>query len=86
MRLETAFGIDTARRFDGFDPAGAMLLVEHSVSARQACIASASVRMPPSRSFGTSARKMRAVVIASPSAECRSAISTPSQAARSSSE
>ena len=35
--------------------------------------ASASVRMPRSRSFGTSAEKMRAVVIASPSAEWRPA-------------
>ena len=43
---ERALGIDRARRCDGLDPAGAMLLSSASVSARQACSASASVRMP----------------------------------------
>ena len=41
-------------------------------SARLACSASARVRMPPSRSRGSSARKTCAVTVASPSAVCRS--------------
>ena len=77
----TALGIARPARASGVDPAGAILPVERIGQRRQACIASAKVRMPLSRSFGTSARKMRAVVSASPSAECRSVISTPSQAA-----
>ena len=50
-----------------------------SVSVRHASIASPSVRTPASRSLGTSAEKMCAVATASPSAEWRSLISTPSQ-------
>ena len=59
-----------------------MLLVEHIGQRAAGLLRLARVRMPPSRSFGTSARKIRAVVSASPSAEWRSVISTPSQAAR----
>ena len=56
------------------------------MSARHAVMASATVRMPRSRSLGTRAWNTAAVVIASPVAECRPVTSTPSQLAIWSSE
>ena len=84
---ERALGIEAARGLDRLEPAGAMLLrrARRSAPGRRAS-ASASVRMPPSRSFGTSAEKICAVVTASPSAEWRSVDLDAEPGASSSSE
>ena len=73
-------------RETAFRPAGAMLGVERLGHARHARSASARVRMFLLRSRGISASNTRAAASASPRAEWRSVISTPSHAARFSSE